>query len=238
MSYILDALKRADAERGQTAGVASTDTQPHALGRRPPVPWWRSGTGVLALGAALVGVAALTALWWPSAEVAIPVASAPEPAPQPVPTPAPPPAPEPPPAVAADALGRPAPILMPERPVVARPAEAASSAAFGPDPVPTMPAAVTRQPEPSPRPPQQPPSPPARQAAAPSVPVASAAPASAPPVKVTGSTYSDNPAHRMLIVNGKIVLEGQQIEPGLTLEVITPHSAVLNHQGSRYNINY
>jgi general secretion pathway protein B len=237
MSYILDALKRADAERGQPAGVVSTDAQPHALRLRPPAPWWRSGIGVLALGAALVGIAALTALWWPSAEVAIPVASAPEPTPVTVETPAPPPVPVPvpPPAVAADAQGRPVPILMPERPVAPRPAEAASSTAFGPDPVPTMPAAVTRKPEPSPTPP---PPPPARPAAAPSVPVASTAPASAPPVKVTGATYSDNPAHRMLIVNGKIVLEGQQIEPGLTLEVITPHSAVLNHQGSRYNINY
>ncbi|MFZ2827982.1 general secretion pathway protein GspB, partial [Hydrogenophaga sp.] len=82
------------------------------------------------------------------------------------------------------------------------------------------------------------PPPPAGATAAPSAPVASGAPASAPPVKVTGATYSDNPAHRMLIVNGKIVMEGQQIEPGLTLEVITPHSAVLNHQGSRFNINY
>ncbi len=122
----------------------------------------------------------------------------------------------------------PAPILLPARPVIARPVVAANSK-FGPDPVPAMPAAVARPPEPGPTPP------PARVVAAP---IATGAPASAPPVKVTGATYSDNPAHRMLIVNGKIVLEGQQIEPGLTLEVITPHSAVLNHQGSRFNINY
>lgn len=42
----------------------------------------------------------------------------------------------------------------------------------------------------------------------------------------------------MLIVNGRVVLEGQEVEPGLTLEVITPHSAVLNRQGARFNINY
>jgi general secretion pathway protein B len=57
-------------------------------------------------------------------------------------------------------------------------------------------------------------------------------------VKVTGSTYSDNPAHRMLIVNGKVVHEGQEVEPGLTLEVITPRSAVFNQNGSRFNVNY
>ena len=73
--------------------------------------------------------------------------------------------------------------------------------------------------------------------ATPSPPPASTA-ASVQGLKVTGATYSDNPAHRMLIVNGRVVLEGQEVEPGLTLEVITPHSAVLNRQGARFNINY
>ncbi len=275
MSYILDALKRADAERGLTSGAVTADTQPHAHGFRPPAPWWRSGTWVLALAAALLGLAGLTALWWPTAKVPDPVESAQvvsapvntAPAPTPVPASRPEPtaevtavpvAPVAPlvPPIAPDAsraepmpelaaassaappealisgtepsMESPAPILLPARPVIARPVVAANSK-FGPDPVPAMPAAVARPPEPGPTPP------PARVVAAP---IATGAPASAPPVKVTGATYSDNPAHRMLIVNGKIVLEGQQIEPGLTLEVITPHSAVLNHQGSRFNINY
>lgn len=279
MSYILDALKRADAERGLTAGAATADAHPHAHGFRPPAPWWRSRTGVLALAAALLGLAGLTALWWPTVKMpdpaeSAPVASAPVNAP-PLPTPVPASRPEPTPEVTAvpvapaapmavpiapDAsraepmpeltaagsaappealisgseppMESPAPILLPARPVIARPVVSAN-ARFGPDPVPAMPAAVVRPPEPRP---EQPP--PARAATAPSAPIAIGAPASAPPVKVTGATYSDNPAHRMLIVNGKIVLEGQQIEPGLTLEVITPHSAVLNHQGSRFNINY
>ena len=67
---------------------------------------------------------------------------------------------------------------------------------------------------------------------------AAAAPASAPAVKVSGVTYSSNAAHRMLIANGKVVREGEEIEPGLKVEVISPRSAILNHRGSRYNINY
>jgi general secretion pathway protein B len=62
--------------------------------------------------------------------------------------------------------------------------------------------------------------------------------ASMPPVQISGATYSENRSHRMLIANGKVVHEGQEIEPGLTVEVISPRSAVLNHRGSRYNINY
>jgi general secretion pathway protein B len=70
----------------------------------------------------------------------------------------------------------------------------------------------------------------------PSVPIATAPGNSN--LKVTGSTFSDNPAHRMLIVNGKVVQEGQEVEPGLTLEAISPRSAVFNKNGSRFNINY
>ena len=59
-----------------------------------------------------------------------------------------------------------------------------------------------------------------------------------PPVQISGSTYSDNAALRMLIVNGKVVQEGQEIAPGLKLETIGQRSAVLNHQGMRYSIGY
>ena len=151
------------------------------------------------------------------------------------------------------ASGRPPePILMPERsdgPAgAARPADtdtgmpgasgdsgqSAPSAGQleAPTPVPAPPRLIRSLPPQATRPS------PATASVSESMAVASNAPASAPPIKVTGVTYSDNPAHRMLIANGKVVLEGREIEPGLTLEVITPHSAVLNHRGSRYNINY
>lgn len=59
-----------------------------------------------------------------------------------------------------------------------------------------------------------------------------------PVVNVSGSTYSQNPAHRMLIANGKVVQEGQEVAPGLVLETIGPRSAVLNHRGLRYSVGY
>ena len=59
-----------------------------------------------------------------------------------------------------------------------------------------------------------------------------------PPVSVSGSTYSKNPALRMLIINGKVIQEGQEIAPGFKLETIGQRSAVLNHQGLRYSIGY
>jgi general secretion pathway protein B len=57
-------------------------------------------------------------------------------------------------------------------------------------------------------------------------------------VNVSGSTYSKNPALRMLIVNGKVLQEGQEISPGFKLETIGQRSAVLNHNGLRYSIGY
>lgn len=42
----------------------------------------------------------------------------------------------------------------------------------------------------------------------------------------------------MLIVNGKVVHEGQDIQPGLRVEAIGAHSAVLKHDGTFYNIRY
>ena len=59
-----------------------------------------------------------------------------------------------------------------------------------------------------------------------------------PRLAVSGASYSQNPAHRMLIVNGAVVQEGQEIAPGLTLERIGPNEAVLNHRGLRFSIAY
>ena len=59
-----------------------------------------------------------------------------------------------------------------------------------------------------------------------------------PQLNVNGASYSANPAHRMLIVNGQVVREGQEVRPGLRLEVIGPRSAILNEGGRRFNLNY
>ena len=59
-----------------------------------------------------------------------------------------------------------------------------------------------------------------------------------PTLNVNGASYSANPAHRMLIVNGAVVHEGQEVAPGLTLERIGLHQAVLRHGSLRYSVGY
>jgi len=136
----------------------------------------------------------------------------------------------------------------PKRPQASNPpapAPAATSAASPPanaPPVAATPAPATTAKAPAAAPPAAP--------AAASPPEANAAPvrsfaelspearAQLPAVNVSGSTYSKNPALRMLIVNGKVLQEGQEISPGFKLETIGQRSAVLNHNGLRYSIGY
>lgn len=223
MSYILDALKRADAERdrGHVPGLRSQPVSATAPARRRP----RAGRRAI-LWLSLVGLlAVLLALgaWWFSA--ARPPSARPDtPAPQPVaapapvaaPVPAPPPAAAPAPAaVPPEGVNAPAtPLLAPEVAPAPQPAARATGTAPAPASSATGPAA------------------------APGLPELPAGNGQLPALKISGSTYSENPAHRMLIVNGKVLQEGQEVAPGLKLEVIGPRSAVFNHQGARYNVNY
>lgn len=55
---------------------------------------------------------------------------------------------------------------------------------------------------------------------------------------VSGSRYADDPAQRLLIVNGQVVREGGTLAPGLTLERIHLRTAVISHQGQRYELRY
>ena len=59
-----------------------------------------------------------------------------------------------------------------------------------------------------------------------------------PKVVISGSTYSDNPAYRMLIINGEVFREGEKPAPDLQLEQIRAKAAVLNFKGLRYSVAY
>jgi general secretion pathway protein B len=61
---------------------------------------------------------------------------------------------------------------------------------------------------------------------------------SLPKVVISGSTYSDNQALRMLIINGEVFREGEKPAPGLQLEQIRANAAVLNFKGLRYSVAY
>lgn len=233
MSYILDALQRADAERerGQVPGLRSQIVPPP--GNEPARrPGWRLGRRSAMLLVAGLGV--LLALWWwlkqPPEAMPDPAAERAAPA---VP---PPPASEPPAPAQAAAPSTPVqPILAPPRPEPipsAPPAKTATASATEPAPpaasapaAAAAPVAVTPEPQPEA---------PVRSFAE----LSPEARAQLPAVNVSGSTYSKDPAARMLIVNGKVVQEGQEIAPGLKLETIGQGRAVLNHQGLRYSIGF
>lgn len=274
MSYILDALKRADAdrERGHVPGLhsqAGGERHRSNTGRglnAGMAARWSSRMGwtlAFLLLAGLLAVAALT--WRTSADPQPLTAEAPPPvdvAATPLPAPAAPPAvveAAPPPAPSATVEPRaPAPtgpvlpILAPPEP----PAVPVNRSAGSPATRQTAPAPVDAEPSassagtPAATAPAVAPAVAAnvRSGRAGSAPAAAPVPrfadlapelrAQLPAVSINGSTYSQNPAHRMLIANGKVVQEGGEIAPGLKLETIGPRSAVLNHQGTRYSIGY
>lgn len=232
MSYILDALKRADAERerGHVPGLHTRttpdfDTPAAETGGMAQRGW------LIALGVSLV-LGAVLWWWWlraaPSAAPVVPAAVLAVQAPAAPTNPAPEPSGNP----TSETVPPVLPILAPPPPRA--PVKAAASA-------PAEPATAAQQ------------APGATAAAAPQGATSAPAVATAvrsfaelspeararlPAVNVSGSTYSKDPTLRMLIVNGKVVQEGGEIAPGLTLETIEQRSAVLNHQGLRYRIGY
>jgi general secretion pathway protein B len=79
---------------------------------------------------------------------------------------------------------------------------------------------------------------PAPAAAGPAREAAPEIPNGLPKVAIAGGVYSQNPAQRMLIVDGKVFHEGAEPVPGLVLEQIRPSSVVLNFRGRRYTVSF
>ena len=59
-----------------------------------------------------------------------------------------------------------------------------------------------------------------------------------PKLAISGGTYSSNPAQRLLIVNNQVFLENSQPVPGVTVEQIRQNAAVLSFRGYRYRVVY
>jgi general secretion pathway protein B len=75
-------------------------------------------------------------------------------------------------------------------------------------------------------------------AALPPAPPVAGLPPDAPKLSISGGVYSNNPAQRMLIVNGQVFNEGSEIGPGVVLEQIRPKGAVLKFRNARYTVSY
>jgi general secretion pathway protein B len=59
-----------------------------------------------------------------------------------------------------------------------------------------------------------------------------------PTTQVGGAMYSDLASNRVLIINGQALHEGEDVAPGLTLTQIKLKAAVLTYKGFRYSITY
>jgi general secretion pathway protein B len=209
MSYILDALRKADAERERDP-ARGIHAQP------VPLPAASEGSSPLQrvlAAVAVVGIAAVaTVLLWPAAPVPAPVPVVqvpPPPAPVPLPVapaqavqPPPPPAEEKVASVQAAAKPAPKPQAVASTvPVAATPAAAPNRVVA----VNELPADVQRE---------------------------------LPKLPITGGVYSENAAQRMLIVSGQVMNEGAELAPGLVLEQIRAKSAVMRFRGWRYAVPY
>lgn len=225
MSLILDALRKADAERerGLVPGLNAQPVLPESVdapSRRGTRPWlWAVvgiGVGLIAAAAAfvLVGEDDRPAVGRPSSAQAVaPLsaaassASAPETRPaSAIPLPAAEPAPWDRPAGRETRTSEPA-------------STDSSSAAPRGDGAPQEVAVLT----------------------APPVPVSNAdLPAhirsQLPALNLGGSMFSSNPANRSLIVNGRLLREKDQLTPDLVLEEIKPRAAVFGFKGYRFEV--
>ncbi|KAF1045015.1 general secretion pathway protein GspB [Xylophilus sp.] len=213
MSYILDALRRAEAERSRGALPGVHTPVPPAAAVLPAQGRPTVLRPAAAMAAAGVLAALAAAAWWSAhrpgtgpaaATVAQPPATAPDHAMPAAPQPA---QAEPPPAakprvrpVPAPPAQRPAaPKPTPPPPSPAAPAPAAEAVGFARD----VPESVRRQ---------------------------------LPNLQVSGVSYSSNPQHRMAIVNGQVLREGDAGAPGLVLERIEPQQTVWTFGGYRYAV--
>jgi general secretion pathway protein B len=61
---------------------------------------------------------------------------------------------------------------------------------------------------------------------------------SIPTISVGGYIYSANPAERSMLLNNRLVREGEQVASGVILEKMMPKEAVLNYQGQRFRLQY
>lgn len=244
MSYILDALRRAEAERerGSLPGLNTHAGMPvqvdrRLLGRGNPWLWLLAGM----VGAVLL-VAGVRLWWqWATADVvpapdAAAVSAAAAPAPVALPAaavPLPPSAP-----AVAERASRPSPMASA---VVASPRVKAGAAATSASIVAPATSAAGGPP----------PSPPVAQpnAAPIAAPIAAPdgrihAPADLPaeiarelPNLVFGGLIQlEDPPRRSLIINGVICMEGDLIQPNLVLEQIRLNAAVLRYKGHRYQL--
>ena len=239
MSYILDALQRAEAQReqGSVPGLHARQmaglSAPAARGGRWPVGL--VAAGALALGALAAGLwvwlastppavnPGATALRVAPTEPSVPSSAALAPA-------APPLVVLPPAVVEQPKPAAPVPALT----VTARPAQLRALAARPSQPV----AVKVTEPVVPGRPVAAGPS--KAPEVAVSIPLLGDLPEELrrqiPPLNITGAVYSEHPGQRMLLVNGLVLKQGDLVAPELSVEEIRARSSVFGFRGTRFRL--
>ena len=212
MSYILEALKKAQAERARGA-VPGVDAQPvPTVASRAPVSLRTWAITVIVL------LAACAALYWQGpwtrSEPAAPAVLAKAPEAVAPPSPAPAPATTPPKAATAPEPAS-APVPAPAKPLRKlgeRPPDEAPVTAAPPAPAPEriallqeLPAQIQRE---------------------------------IPTLAINGYIYASNPADRSVLINNRLRREGDTLSEGFVLEKLLPREMVLNYRGYRYRVSY
>ncbi|MEI6732475.1 MAG: general secretion pathway protein GspB [Comamonadaceae bacterium] len=222
MSYILDALKRADAERerGVVPGLyarqlAGSGTTKRSSGRKLMI--------VASASTLLLGALALALwLWRPASDSAPRVGSAQT--------------------VALPALM--APAVPASAPAISQAVVATAPTASAPSvPAPAIAPPTTPSSQPAAMAaPSQPPktTASAQSARAPAVPLLAELSDDVrrqiPALNITGAVYSDNPGQRLLLVNNQVLPQGSLAAPEVTLEEIGAKSSIFNFRGSRFRL--
>ncbi len=211
MSYILDALRRSQAERerGHVPGLDARPAAVAAVPAGPPGQRWRQAAAL----AAVLLVVALALLWWWRASSPPATVDVAAPAPAPVPEPRP------------ETVAAPAPSPLPV--VVSAPPAPRAAPALAAAPVAGPAATASTATAPS-----------AAGVTAPT-PLAALTPAQRrelPSLVMGGSIWSDNALSRFVIVNGQVVREGETAAPGVVVERIEPKAVLLRWRELRLEV--
>lgn len=237
MSFILDALKKADAER-QLGAVPDLHAQPVPVSESAAeLSGWRRRIGWAALLAITLAIAAGAAIWHERSEEPEPAAASMARAPANV-SPGSADTPSKPPQTAstkkADAIqiapAQELPVPPPLPQVAQRPAKPAP---MKPPPQQTASEDTTRT---------QTAAGPIGKTTADRLPTLLELPESfrrsLPPLAVGGSMYSANPANRMVLINKRLLREGEEVAPGLAIEKLMPNGAAMRYNGQAFQLPY
>ena len=217
MSYILEALKKAQAERAHGA-VPGVDAQPvPTIAARRPVPVW------VWMFALVVVLASSAALYWqgpwnrPDPGAPAVVSRAPEAIVAPAPKAG----------AQADIPSQPASTSAPAAAPTAETAPAKPLRKLG-ERAPGEPAAPSSAPAPVPVPER--------------IALLQDLPAQIqreiPTLAINGYIYASNPADRSVLINNRLRREGDSLGEGFVLEKLLPREMVLNYRGYRYRVSY